>query len=174
MVKVTGNIRIKYKIVIVILMATSAAVVIGLYLLDGISKTVSKSRTRIAEMNRDLVLIDKTLADKARYEADIVKVKNTIPSQYFEVSYFTTQVERIAINNNLTLVLNIDQKKKEEKAPYASIAFSLETDGNYSQIAEFFSQLSKLPYHTSVDYLKMSKDDGTLKTEAKFKLFVEK
>jgi len=145
-----------------------------MYLLSKIANTVKMSKVKVAEINRDIALLDKIVEDRNQYSGDIKKVKFSFPASYDEVSFFTQQLERLAQSGGITLAISIDPGKKEEKEKYSSIMYSMKISGVYTQVSEFLTQIAKLPYHTSVDFLKMGAEGGSLVTNVKFRLFVEK
>ncbi len=132
------------------------------------------SQRSIAETERDINLIDKIKRDNMVYKNSIQLVEGTLPSNYFEVAFFSSEIERLARENTLDLKINIDQKTKEEKASYNSAVYSLETNGSYSAVTNFLTQMAKLPYHTSIDYLKITKEEGKTISNIKFRLFIQK
>ena len=166
--------QIKYKLILISFFTSFIAIAISLYFLKGIVADVKNSKTKVAEINRDISLLDKILLEKKQYANDIQIVKTTLPSQYYEVSYFTTQLERLAQNNNLALEVGIDKSKKEEKGSYSSITYALDIKGNYPSVSEFLKQMSKLPYHTSVNKIQILNGEEGLTTKVIFRLYVEK
>ncbi len=174
MVKISIDKRFKFRFSVVLTAVSFVLIGVGFYQLSKIAITVKKSKVKVAEINRDLVLLDRIVEDRKQYGGDISKIKFTLPSEYYEVSFFSQQLERLAQNNNLILNIKIEQNKKEEKEPFDSIAYAVNLSGSYSNVSEFLSQLAKLPYHTSVDLVKMNLEEGELATDVKFRLFVEK
>lgn len=168
------NPQTKYKLIVISLLSSFIAIGFGLYFLNKVASDVRGSKIKIAEINRDVDLLEKITKEEKQYEVDIQKVKSTLPSEYYEVSFFTTQLERLAQNNNLALNININKDKKKEKDSYESVTYSLEINGKYSSVSDFLSQMSKLPYHTSVDRLEIESGEGGPVTEVIFRLFVEK
>lgn len=164
----------KYKLIVISLIFSFFAISAGLYFLNDIAVRVRQSKIKIAEINRDISLLDKIVQEKSQYENDIQRVKSTLPTEYYEVSFFTTQLERLAQNNNLTLEINIDQNKKDEKETYDSVAYSLELRGTYQPVSEYFSQISKLAYHTTIDHMEILNEEGILTAKVKLRLFLEK
>jgi Tfp pilus assembly protein PilO len=174
MVKVSKNPQLKLKVVIVSLFVTVGVIIYGLYFLQGLTVNIKASKVKVEEERRDLKLLDKIVKDKNQYDTEIKKAKNTIPSQYYEIAFFTEELNKLAGANGLTLQVNVDKKKKDEKLKYNSVVYSLETRGSYSSVSTFLSQMSKLPYHTTVDSLEMNAESGELISKIKFRLFVEK
>ena len=97
-----------------------------------------------------------------------------MPTRYSEVAFFTSQMERLAENNAVSILTTIDKDQTQERQPFNSIVYSIEAQGNYPNTAEFLTQMSRLPYHTVVDSLRIESDDGGLTTNIRFRLFVEK
>ncbi len=164
----------KFKLILISFFASFFAIVFSFYFLHEIVIKVRDSKIKIAEVKRDTALLDKISQEKKQYSNDIQKITSTLPSEYYEVSFFTTQLEQLAQNNNLILEINIDKSKKEEKGSFSSIEYALDIEGSYPSISEFLSQISKLSYHTSIDQLKIFSEEGILTANVKFKLFVEK
>lgn len=174
MVKTTINSQTKYKLVMVLLLTTFIAIIFCLYYLKGLAANLVTNRINIAETERDIVLLDKIIKEKSQYTSDINKVKNTLPSKYYEVAFITTQIEALAQRDNLAIQTSIDQKATEEKGSYSSITYSLILNGSFSSVSEFLSQVAKLPYHTSIDDLKMSVEGGGLVSDIKMRLYIQK
>ena len=112
--------------------------------------------------------------ERKLYAGEIRKVKSSLPGKYYEISFFVTQLERLAQNYSLGMDIDIDPDKKDEKESYSSILFSLKFTGDYNRVSDFLTQMSKLTYHTSVDSIKMDFEGGEIKTLVKLRLFVEK
>lgn len=164
----------KYKKVRLLLVATFGLIIFGLSYLRNITANLRTSKTRIAEVERDITLLNQIQQDIKQYSQMINEVKSTLPSEYYEISFFTKQLEKLAENSNLTTQIAIDEEKKKEKDTYSSIGYSLNVTGNYISISDFLSQISKLPYHTSVDNLEISSGaEGTI-AKVKLRLFIQK
>jgi len=174
MVKIILDPKLKFKLAVLSLMASVAAVVFGLYSVSKIADTVVKSKVKVAETERDIVLLDKLVEERKLYAGEIRKVKSSLPGKYYEISFFVAQLERLAQNNGLGMDIDIDSDKRDEKGSYSSIVFSLEFIGDYNRVSDFLTQMSKLTYHTTVDNIKMDFEDGELVTLVKLRLFVEK
>ena len=142
--------------------------------INNVAGKVRESKIKVAEINRDISLLDKISHENSQYANDIQKVVNTLPSKYFQVSFFSAELERIAQNNSLTLTINIDKEKKEETETISSIEYALEVTGSYASISNFLSQMSKLPYHTSLEHTEISKKESEPMAKITFKLFVQK
>jgi len=168
------NLKTKYRLVTVTLLGTLAVIIFCLYYLKDLATNINAARVNIAETQRDIALIDKVTNDMNLYMGDINKLKNTLPSRYFEVAFFTSQLETLAGRNNLSMQVDINEKAVEEKGMYSSISYSLELNGSFSSISEFLSQVAKLPYHTTVSNLNMSIKNGGLVGIVEIKLFIEK
>jgi Tfp pilus assembly protein PilO len=164
----------QFKLIILGLVATTLGIFGGMYIISGQKEKIIESKTKIAETKRDLALLDNITQDINRNRGIIEKIKTTLPGQYHEVSFFVGQLERLAQNNNLTLEVNMEPVKKDERANYESVAYSMLINGSYSDVANFLTQISKLAYHTSVDQVTMSNDGGPLVTRVKSRLFIEK
>lgn len=174
MVKIILDPKLKFKLAVLSLIASFAAVVFGLYSVSKIADTVVKSKVKVAETERDIILLDKLVEERKLYAGEIRKVKSSLPGKYYEISFFVTQLERLAQNNSLGMEIDIDPDKKDEKGSYSSIIFSLKFTGDYNRVSDFLSQMSKLTYHTSVDNIKMDFEGGEIATLVKLRLFVEK
>jgi len=174
MVKISIDSKLKFRLIILSAIVSFIAVGVGMMFLSKIANTVKESKVKVAEINRDISLLDKIVEDRKQYGGDIKKVENSFPASYDEVSFFTEQLERLAQSGGITLQISIDKSKMEEKEQYASILYSFRISGGYTQTSEFLTQIAKLPYHTSVDVLKMGVESGSLVTNVKFRLFVEK
>jgi len=174
MVKILLDPKLKFKLAVLSLMVSFTAVVFGLFSVSKIANTVVKSKIKVAETERDIVLLDKLVEERKLYAGEIRKVKSSLPGKYYEISFFVTQLERLAQNNSLGMDIDIDPDKKDEKESYSSILFSLKFTGDYNRVSDFLTQMSKLTYHTSVDSIKMDFEGGEIKTLVKLRLFVEK
>lgn len=174
MVKISIDTKLKFRLIILLTAVSFIAVGVGMFFLSKTANTVKRSKIKVTEINRDIALLDKIIEDRKQYSGDIRKVEYSFPASYDEVSFFTQQIERLALGNGLTLAISIDQNKKEEKEQYDSILYSMRINGSYSAVAEFMTQIAKLPYHTSVDTLKINTEGGSLVASVKFRLFVEK
>ena len=174
MVKIAFAPQLKFRLAIFSLLASFGAVIFGLYSFSRIAATVGESKVKVAEISRDVELLDNLMEERKLYAGEIRKVKSSLPAKYYEISYFITQLERLAQNNGLVMEISIGKEKNEEKGSYASITFSLDIVGKRSSVSDFLSQLSKLRYHTSVDKLMVDIDVAEPVTEVEFRLFVEK
>ena len=174
MVKISIDSKLKFRLIILLTAVSFIAVGVGMLILSKTANTVKRSKVKVTEINRDIALLDKIIEDRKQYSGDIRKVKYSFPASYDEVSFFTQQLERLAQGNGLTILISIEQNKKEEKERYDSIMYSMKINGSYSAVSEFMTQIAKLPYHTSVDLVKMNTDSSGLVTNIKFRLFVEK
>lgn len=174
MVKIVLAPNLKFKLAILSLLASLGAVFFGLYSISKIAVAISESKVKVAEISRDIELLDNLMEERKLYASEIRKVKSSLPAKYYEISYFITQLERLAQNNGLVMEISINKEKNEEKGSYASITFSLNLMGKRSSVSDFLSQLSKLRYHTSVDKLMVDIDGAEPVTEVEFRLFVEK
>lgn len=164
----------RFKLMTIALLLSFVGIAVCFNMLHLIVGKVKESKIKVDETKRDIALIDKIAQENKQYSAEIQKVKNTLPLEYYEVSFFTTQVEKLAQNNSLELETRIDKDKKEEGAEYDSIIYSLEMKGGYPSISLFLSQLSKLPYHTKVEKMGIAYEEGSLVSKINFKLFVQK
>ena len=105
------NPKTKTNLIYASLLLTLAGVAFALYTLSGIVTTIKKSKVSIAEINRDIALLNRITQDQRTYSDSIEKVKRTLPSQYYEVSYFIKQLERLAQDNGLTIEVVLEPKK---------------------------------------------------------------
>ena len=169
-----SNSKNKFRLIVTLLLCTFAGIAFSLNYLRNIAGKVRESKIKVAEINRDISLLDKIALEKNQYTTDIQKVKNTLPFEYYQVSFFTTQLERLAQNNSLNLEIDIEDKKTEETTTIDSVSYALEAKGSYSSVSNFLSQISKLPFHTSLERMEVAQKEGELITKISFKLYVEK
>lgn len=169
-----ANPKNKFNLMLFSLIASFIAIAISLNFLNDIVEKVKVSKVKVAEINRDIELIDKISKEKKQYEKDIQKITSTLPSEYYEISFFATQLEKIALTNGLTLDINIDKSKIEEKENYDSVTYVVNVKGSYPSVSEFLSQMSKLPYHTILERFNISIEEGKLTTIISFKIYVQK
>lgn len=172
MVKI--NQEIKFKLTIAIAVASFVCVVFVAHLLSGVVDNVKRNRVKIAEIERDIILLDQITQQTQIHRDNIRKVRSTLPSEYYEISFFFVQLEQLAQSNNLSIEISIEPNRKVESAAYDTVAFALNLQGSYSNVTNFLAQLTKLAYHTQVDYLNMSDEGGSLSTDMKLRLFVDK
>lgn len=168
------NTKTKLKLISLSLTLSFVGIAVSLYFLKSIAIKVKESKVKVAEINRDISLLDKISQEKAQYANDIEKIKDTLPSEYYQISFFTTELERLAQENGASLEINIDPKKGEETDTISSIKYVLEMDGSYTSISNFLSQLSRLPYHTNLDQMNLARKEGEPVGKITFKLFVQK
>jgi Tfp pilus assembly protein PilO len=168
------NIKTKLRAISLSLVLTFIGIAVSFYFLKNIAIKVKENKIKVAEINRDISLINKISQEKNQYENDIKKIKNTLPSEYYQISFFTKEIERLSQNNGLTLNIKIDSKKNEETDTVSSIKYVLEVDGSYTSISNFLTQLSKLPYHTSLNQMNIERKEGEPVGKIVFKLFVQK
>ncbi len=169
-----ANTQNKLKFTTIALFTSFITIIIGLNILKGIVSKVKTSKLKVAEINRDISLIDKVNDDVKKYESEIKEIVNTLPHEYYELSFFNSQIENIAKENNLTLDIQADKEKKEEKELYDSIGYSISMTGKYLSFANFLSQMSKLPYHTKIDKINIFNEEGVLTAKINFRIFVQK
>ena len=162
------------KLAVFLLVSTFVLIIYGFYHLKGTVENVRAGKIKIAEVQRDLDLITRARIDRDQYTSDILRIRSTLPTRYSEVAFFTSQMERLAENNAVSILTTIDKDQTQERQPFNSIVYSIEAQGNYPNTAEFLTQMSRLPYHTVVDSLRIESDDGGLTTNIRFRLFVEK
>src|SRR4030042_415606 len=158
-------------------LALLASIVILVFVGKALSKEaklIAASKLKLAESNRDLVLLDNILVDRQKYAADIEKIKKSLPGDYWEVAFFTEQLEKLAAANNLVLETAIDTTVKEDTGGLSSLKFTIKTKGSYQSNAKMLSDISGLPYHTRVDSIKMQKEEGRIAGITTFRLFVNK
>ena len=165
---------LKLKLVRMFLILTTFGIVYGLYYLHSLASNVQASKVKVAEAERDLALLDTARANLHQYASEISQLRHTLPSKYYEVAYFTSQLERLSNNYGLNIQISLDKNPREENQSYNSIAYSLNIEGNYSSVTTFLGQVYRLPFHTAIDSLNMSHEEGRLLTEIKFRLFLEK
>lgn len=168
-----ANTKYKFRLILTILIFLIAGVVISLYFLNNIVGSVKESKVKVAQIKRDVALLDKISQEKTQYSSDIQKIKSTLPSMYYEISFFATELERLAQNNDLTMQISIDEKKKEETNTINSISFLLEIDGTYTSVSYFLTQLSKLPYHTKLERMEFARNEDQPAAKITFKLFTQ-
>jgi Tfp pilus assembly protein PilO len=174
MVEVKANLKLNFLTRAVVLIVTFALVLYAGNRLNKETKLISTQKQTLAGLNHDLEMLDKILSDRQNYEADILTIKNSLPSSYYEVSFFTSQIERLAQVNGLQLETTIDPNVKEEKGGFSSLKFTLNTKGGYQSYSRFLSALTNLPYHTKIDSIKVAKQEGILAQVTIFRLFVNK
>jgi Tfp pilus assembly protein PilO len=174
MVTSAVNPHTRYKLVMLLLVSSFVAIIFCLYNIQRLALSLKNIKVNIAESKRDIILIDKVTNERSQYINDINNVKSTLPSKYFEIAYFTSQLETLAELNSLAIQTSIDQKSIEETDTYSSISYSLILNGSFSSVSSFLSQLLKLPYNTYIDNLKMSIENEGLVSHIKIKLFIEK
>jgi Tfp pilus assembly protein PilO len=174
MVKISSNLKLNLLGRIVVLIASFTLVIYAGNRLNTETKLISSQKQTLAGLNHDLEMLDKVLSDRQNYESDIITIKNSLPSSYYEISFFTSQIERLAQINALQLETTIDPNVKEEKGGYSSLKFTINTKGAYQSYSNFLSAIANLPYHTIVDSIKVTKQEGALAQVTIFRLFVNK
>ncbi|MFC1600672.1 type 4a pilus biogenesis protein PilO [Patescibacteria group bacterium] len=167
------NIKTRFRLILTILVLLFVGVSSSLYFLKDIVGKVKISKVKVAEIKRDVSLLDKISQEKNQYSDNIDKIKSTLPSKYYEISFFTTELERLAQNNGLNMQININENKKEETSTVNSISYLLEIDGNYTSVSNFLTQLSNLPYHTNLERLEFSRKEDQPAVKITFKLFTQ-
>ena len=120
----------KYNIVRLSLLVSLFVIVVGLYFFHSITTDVNRSRIQIAEVENDISLLNQLQQDNRNYSKEINEIKSTLPLEYYEVSFFSAQLEKLAEENNLVIRILVDEDKEEEKSGYNSIMYSLELVGS--------------------------------------------
>ncbi len=131
-----------------------------------------QTRTNIANLNNDLAKLDKIVEDEKKNENAVKEIMATLPSSYSDVSKFAQTLEKAAKDSGSSIEVSIDKETKKEKA-LSTLGFSVKTKGDYTSLKNTMALLSQLPYHTSVDSLKVDTEGGELTTLVHFKLFMK-
>jgi Tfp pilus assembly protein PilO len=153
-----------------------SAVLILLLILTGLllnqqkMELVSK-RIAIGELNRDLNLLDKILADKKTYQEKIKTAFQSIPSSYEEVSLAVYRFEYLANKNQQVLETTIDQVTKKETNGLNSLGITFKSSGSYNDFSNMISDFSNLPYFITIDSLRIEKPINGLSAMVNLRLF---
>ena len=134
---------------------------------------VVESRNKVAVLDNDIDRLDKIIKVRDENENKFAALNNSLPRTYRDVAGFTVEVEKIAQDQAETLEVTIDKTAKNE-TNFNSLKFSITTRGSFTSIKNTISQFADLPYHTSVDSLKVQSDAGGLVTLTNFRLLMQK
>jgi len=143
--------------------------------LRGLNNAKSKlveQRQRVSQLDLDISALDSIVADSKVYEEKIKTLKATLPGSYSEVAVFARTLDEIADSEEEVLTVNIEKEKVAESG-YSSLKFSITTEGSFTSLKNTLTYLSSIPYHTSVDALKVEDVDGKLTTFTNFRLLMK-
>jgi len=146
-------------------------VILGNALVDKKDEIIN-TKSKVAQLEYDIELLDKIIKDRDENEDKINNLKAFLPSTYKEVAFFTRNLEEIAKEEGESLEVTIDKVAKDEGS-VSSLQFSVTTSGDYQSIKNTLSLLANLPYHTSVDSLRIDSDNGSVVILTNFRLFTK-
>ena len=147
-------------------------VILGKALVDK-KDEVNNTKSKVAQLAYDIELLDKIIKERDENAEKLNTLKAFLPSSYEEVAYFTRNLEEIAKAEGENLEVTIDKVAKNEGS-VSSLKFIVTTGGDYQSIKNTLSLLADLPYHTTVDSLKVDSDEGKVVTLTNFRLFMKK
>lgn len=142
------------------------------YFLIQEKEIVVNERKKLAQLEYDLILLDKVLVDQKKYQQEINAVTRTLPASLEEVSFFVSQIERLAAINSQIIETKIEETAAAEANSLSSLKFNLKTSGDYQGLAAMLTDLTFLPYHTQVDSLKIEKKESLIDSLTNFRLFL--
>lgn len=145
----------------------------GNFLIQEKEAVVAK-RVELAQLQRDLELLDKVLVDQRSNEEKIKAVSRTLPVAFEEVAFFISQIERISRENGQKLETKIEEVATPEQNDLLSLGISLKTSGAYSSFSRMLTDLAHLPYHTRVDSLKVEEAEGEISTLVNLRLYLSR
>ena len=134
---------------------------------------VISTKSKVAQLDYDIELLDKISKDRNENAEKLNTMNAFLPASYEEVAYFTRNLEEIAKAEGESLEVAIDKTAKNEGS-VSSLKFIVTTEGDYQSIKNTLSLLADLPYHTSVDSLKVDSDKAGVVTLTNFRLFIKK
>lgn len=140
---------------------------------SGIQKQISAKNYELATLQAKLTAMNRLLGELEAYRDKTKVITDSLPeaNSYGEFSYFVQEIERIAKQSGNTIALQIDKDAKLEKSNLASIGFTMESKSSYLGYADMLDLMSKLPYHTKLDSLKIDNQTNNMTALIKFKLF---
>jgi len=138
------------------------------YLVSLEKTQVFQKRAELLALNRDLGQLDQILVDRKKETPNVASIKQTIPQTYQQFSYALAQTERLAKNYDQNLTTEVKEQTTSEKNPQSSISLNQKTIGLYYNYTNFLSSLAKLPYHTSVNSLEISKEGDNISTSVNY------
>jgi len=159
--------------IILALFSMMAVVLTGNFLVKEKKRVIAK-RIELAELQRDLKLLDEILVDQKNNEEKLKAASKTLPATYEEVAFSISQVEKISSENGQELEAQIEEDAITDQKGFLSLGVSLETSGAYNAFSEMLTDLVHLPYHTRVDSLKIEEKGGEIVTLANFRLYLNK
>lgn len=133
---------------------------------------IADYRQKLTFLNQDLVLLDKILSDQKTYQEKISIVKKTLPATFEDVTVAVTQIEKLASINNQKIEIKIADQTVKEANNLLSLKLSLKTTGSYGGYSMMLTGLSRLPYHTQIDSIKMEQVNKELSILTDLRLYI--
>ncbi len=136
-------------------------------------KIVLTQKTELAELNRDLGLLDRLLVDHKNTQEKLETAAKTLPQSFQDVAYVIAQIERIANGNGQTLETKVGETVLPEQNNLVSLKVTLKTSGTYASFSQMLTDLAHLPYHTQVDSLQIE-EGKEMTNQVDFRLYLAK
>ena len=152
----------KAKLPIILVIFVALITIFLSFLISKEKKTLVNKQVQLANLQKDLDLLDKILVEVKENKNRIKQVSNSLPASFEEVAFFISQVERIAGINNQKLEINISKESQSNKDGFIGLPISLKTSGSYSNFSNMLTGLAKLPYHTKISLIKIEEADGNI------------
>lgn len=166
--------KYKFQLTILLIFIAFLAVVLAGNILNKQKEVLVARRLELAKLNRDLERLDKILTDKKENWEKLEIARKTLPASYQDVAYFVSQIERIAKEAGQNLETQIDKTPKDEKVGLLGLRISLQTTGDYKSFSDLLTQISRFPYHTKVEALKIQEIEGNLSAITSLRLYLPK
>jgi type IV pilus assembly protein PilO len=130
-------------------------------LLSPLESRVSALRAQVSSLDRELVQSRAQIADLARFrreaadlEGQLAALKDRLPGER-EMPVFYRTLSDAGIQAGLAISL-FQPRDASIRDYYSEIPISVNAEGTYHQLGEFFERLAKLPRVVNVNELKLS------------------
>lgn len=133
---------------------------------------ISAKRQGLAELQRELTLLDKILVDTRENEEKIKTAIKSLPSGFEEVALFMSAVETKAGEKNQEIEAQIDPNSKKEAGSVSSLKIILRSTGSFSLFNQFLTNLASLSYHTRMDTLNIESAPTGITAVSTFRLYL--
>lgn len=152
---------------------TMLLVILAMWGVSGQKRVVLSQKAQLQTLTTDLSNLDKILSDEKTYAPAMQSIIASLPKDYSDVAGAVAAIELSAKTNNLPTDLTIDEKAKPETGSLNSLTITMKTSGSYTDIGNFASNLSQLPYHTRIDAMELDGAGGKLTATITIRLYMQ-
>lgn len=127
----------------------------------------------LAQTTYDLSRLDKLMSDMKTYLPIIASVRHSLPNGYAEVAAAITRVEALAKTNNIALDTSLEDAAKSSSLGVKLLQVSMHIAGSYTDMRNFISHVTNLPYHFDVSTLTVDNNSGPLEGLITMELYIQ-